>query len=101
LQNSSPIPPTYLEQKRKEAQRQYKDEQAYIESHKEEFERLLQQDQHAMAKEVPNNLWEAFSAMAEKKPTTAEDKPPSAGDLGSSTGGASGSVDASVSPSRT
>jgi len=65
---SSPIPPTYLEQKRKEAQHQYREEQAYIQAHKEEFERLLEQDQQAMAKDAPNNLWDAFRAMNGVRP---------------------------------
>jgi len=57
---ASGIPPTYLEQKRREAQMQYQEEQKYIAEHKEELERLLAQEQEAMAGEVPGTLWEAF-----------------------------------------
>ena len=56
----SAIPPTYLEQKRREAQMQYQEEQKYIREHKEDLERLLKQEQDAMASETPGSLWEAF-----------------------------------------
>jgi len=39
---------------------QYQEEQNYIAEHKEELERLLAQEQEAMAGEVPGTLWEAF-----------------------------------------
>ncbi|TFK37060.1 HAD-like domain-containing protein [Crucibulum laeve] len=57
-------PATYLEQKRREAQAQYKEEQKYIQEHKEELEKLLQQDQEAMAAQVPGNLWEAIGGVS-------------------------------------
>ncbi|KAL0955543.1 hypothetical protein HGRIS_001779 [Hohenbuehelia grisea] len=57
----SSIPPTYLEQKRKEAQMLYREEQAYIATNKEQFEKLLEQDQAAAAQGVPNSLWEMVS----------------------------------------
>lgn len=53
-------PPTYLEQKRAEAQKQYLEEQKYLRDNRAELERLLEQDQKAMAAQVPNNLWEAI-----------------------------------------
>lgn len=56
-------PPTYLEQKRKEAQMQYKEEQAYIAKNKEMLENLWKQDQELMAASVPKNLWEAIDQM--------------------------------------
>lgn len=56
----SAIPPTYLEQKRLEAQLQYQEEQKYITDHKDELERLMKQEQDAMAADVPGTLWEAF-----------------------------------------
>ncbi|KAF9222277.1 HAD-like protein [Gyrodon lividus] len=64
----SPIPPTYLEQKRAEAQRQYREEQAYIAAHKDEFDRLLEEDRQAMAKEMSGSLWSVLDGMAGKKP---------------------------------
>ncbi|KZT21120.1 HAD-like protein [Neolentinus lepideus HHB14362 ss-1] len=62
--NTSPIPPTYLEQKRAEAQQMYKEEQAYIAAHKDEFERLLEEDRKAMAREMSGSLWGAIGKMA-------------------------------------
>ncbi|KAG2129760.1 HAD-like domain-containing protein [Suillus clintonianus] len=64
----SPIPLTYLEQKRLEAQRQYKEEQSYIMTHKDEFERLLEEDRQAMAREMSGSLWGVLDAMGGKKP---------------------------------
>lgn len=61
--NASPVPPTYLEQKRHEAQLQYREEQAYITSNKENFERLIKEEQDAMAKQMPGTFWGAASAV--------------------------------------
>ncbi|KAG9308604.1 hypothetical protein JVU11DRAFT_11711 [Chiua virens] len=69
----SPIPPTYLEQKRTEAQRQYKEEQAYIASHKAEFDKLLEDDRQAMAKEMPGSLLGVLDTMSGKKKPQAEE----------------------------
>lgn len=66
-ESRSPIPLTYLEQKRLEAQRQYKEEQAYIAAHKDEFERLLEEDRQAMAREMSGSLWNALDGMTGKK----------------------------------
>lgn len=68
----SPIPLTYLEQKRLEAQRQYKEEQLYIATHKAEFERLLEEDRQAMAREMGGSLWGMLDAMAGKKAAAAK-----------------------------
>ncbi|KAG2370260.1 HAD-like domain-containing protein [Suillus spraguei] len=68
----SPIPLTYLEQKRLEAQRQYKEEQLYIVTHKAEFERLLEEDRQAMAREMGGSLWGMLDAMAGKKADAAK-----------------------------
>jgi len=53
----SPVPPMYLEQKRAEAQALYKEEQAYIATNKENFERLLEEDRQAMAREMSGNAF--------------------------------------------
>lgn len=45
---------------------QYRDEQKYIADHREELEKLLKQEQEAIAGETPGNLWEAFDAIAGK-----------------------------------
>ncbi|KAG1874221.1 HAD-like domain-containing protein [Suillus tomentosus] len=68
----SPIPLTYLEQKRLEAQRQYKEEQLYIATHKDEFERLLEEDRKAMAREMSGSLWSVLDTMAGKKADVAK-----------------------------
>jgi len=62
-QSKSPIPPTYLEQKRAEAQMLYKEEQAYIAVNKENFERLLEEDRQAMAKEMSGNALGVVQSM--------------------------------------
>lgn len=74
LQSShSPIPPTYLEQKRIEAQRQYKEEQAYIAAHKAEFDKALDEERQAMAKEMSGSLLGLIDNMGGKKSQNAED----------------------------
>ncbi|KIK50841.1 hypothetical protein GYMLUDRAFT_266045 [Collybiopsis luxurians FD-317 M1] len=56
-------PPTYLEQKRKEAQQQYLDEQAQIAKNKDYLESLLKHEQALMAAQAPSNIWEAIEAV--------------------------------------
>lgn len=68
----SSVPLTYLEQKRLEAQRQYKEEQLYIATHKDEFERLLEEDRQAMAREMSGSLMGVLDAMAGKKAGAAK-----------------------------
>ncbi|KAJ7767465.1 HAD-like domain-containing protein [Mycena maculata] len=64
----SKIPPTYLEQKRREAQEQYAEEQKYIREHKDYLEGLLKKEQEMMANEVPGTLWEAIGQMTGEPP---------------------------------
>ena len=90
------IPPTYLEQKRKEAQLQYMKEQRYIQTNKAYFEKLLELDQEAMAKEVPNNLWEAFRTMAAGETTSTGSE---ASSVQNSSSGSTSSSSSSVLPS--
>ncbi|KAJ3546049.1 hypothetical protein NM688_g5555 [Phlebia brevispora] len=71
--DSSPIPPTYLEQKRHEAQLQYQEEQAYIAANKDNFERLIKEEQDAMAKQMPNTFWGAAGAMLTPPPPGTPD----------------------------
>lgn len=52
---------------------QYKEEQAYIAAHKDEFEKLLEQDQLAMAAEVPGSLWEAIDQLKGVPPKKKDD----------------------------
>ncbi|KAG6829171.1 hypothetical protein H0H92_005426 [Tricholoma furcatifolium] len=60
-------PPTYLEQKRYEAQMQYREEQKYIADHRDELEKLLAQDQAAAQGDMPGSLWEAIGQFQGKK----------------------------------
>ena len=64
-------PPTYLELKRQEAQRHYKDEMKYINDNKEELERLLAHDQQMMNAQVPGTLLEAVDQILGKAPPPA------------------------------
>ncbi|KAK1225047.1 mitochondrial inner membrane protein required for protein import [Marasmius sp. AFHP31] len=68
-------PPTYLEQKRKEAQLQYKEEQAYMAKNKDYLEQLLKQEQDMMAAQVPKNLWEAIDQFRGNPPPDAQGQP--------------------------
>lgn len=61
-------PPTYLERKREEAQRDYKLEQAQIEQQKDNLERGLEEQQRAFAAQVPGNLLEAMDRFAGNPP---------------------------------
>ncbi|KAI0629646.1 NIF-domain-containing protein [Trametes polyzona] len=69
---ASPVPLTYLEQKRLEAQQHYKEEQDYLAANKENFDRMIKEEQEAMAKEMPSTIWGAMQAMVAPPP------PPSA-----------------------
>ncbi|KIL61962.1 hypothetical protein M378DRAFT_13166 [Amanita muscaria Koide BX008] len=60
-------PPTYLELKRKEAQMHYLEEQKYLETHKDDLERLIKQQEEAMASQVPTNLWAALDQFSKKE----------------------------------
>ena len=75
----SAIPPTYLEQKRAEAQRQYKEEQTYIATHKAEFDKALEEERQAMAKEMSGSLLGLLDNMAGKKPQEGESNKTAAG----------------------
>ena len=61
-------PPTYLERKREEAQRDYRIDQANLERQKDELERRLEEDQRAFAAQVPGNLLEAMDRFAGNPP---------------------------------
>lgn len=78
----SPIPPTYLEQKRAEAQSIYKQELAYIQANKATLEKMLEEQKQQEAKEMSGTLW---NMVAGKK---QEDK--SVVGSGAPVGGASG-----------
>ncbi|KAG7091437.1 hypothetical protein E1B28_010473 [Marasmius oreades] len=71
-------PPSYLEQKRKEYQLTYKEEQAYLAKNKDYLEKLLKQEQEMMAAQVPKNLWEAIDQMRGNAPPGANPHSPDA-----------------------
>lgn len=62
-------PPTYLERKRQEAQKDYQLDLANIERQKDTLEKLLEDDQKAMAAQVAGSLWEAMDRFAGNQPT--------------------------------
>ena len=64
-------PPTYLERKRQEAQRDYRLERAHIERQKDNLERMMEENQRAVAAQVPNNLFEAIDRFAGNPPPDA------------------------------
>ncbi|KAG6382185.1 HAD-like domain-containing protein [Boletus reticuloceps] len=66
--SNSPIPPTYLEQKRAEAQRQYREERAHLAAHKAEFDKALEEENKRIAKEMSGSLLGFIENMAGKKP---------------------------------
>lgn len=63
--DDSPVPPTYLEQKRREAQANYREEQAYIAANKAHFDKLLKEEQEAYEKQMPSTFWGAISAFTQ------------------------------------
>lgn len=78
----SPIPPTYLEQKRAEAQSIYKQELAYIQANKATLEKMLEEQKQQEAKEMSGTLWNVVAGRKQ------EDKSVVGG--GAPVGGASG-----------
>jgi len=60
-------PPTYLEQKRKEAQQLYLEEMAFIEKNKNEFEKLIAQDREAAKSGMPDSLLGVLEAVVGRK----------------------------------
>lgn len=46
-----------------EAQRQYLEEQEYLRQNKDNFDRMIKEEQEAMAKQMPSTFWGAASAM--------------------------------------
>ncbi|KAI5116777.1 hypothetical protein M0805_008732 [Coniferiporia weirii] len=64
----SPEPLTYLEQKRREAQAHYLEEQAYIAANRGHFDRLIEEDRQAAAAQLSGNLWSLMAGMAGPPP---------------------------------
>ncbi|KAI0343556.1 HAD-like protein [Trametopsis cervina] len=59
----SKVPLTYLEQKRIEAQSMYREEQAYIAANKDNFDKLIKEEQQALERQMPNTFLGAVGAM--------------------------------------
>ena len=55
---------------------QYSEEQAYIAANKENFERLIKEDQEAMARQMPSTFWGAAGAMIGPPPAGGEPSKP-------------------------
>ncbi len=55
-----------------EAQRQYIEEQKYIEANRETLDKMLEQEQQAMAAQAPGSLFEVFGAMKKTEPKDGE-----------------------------
>ncbi|KAL5504535.1 TIM50 [Sanghuangporus vaninii] len=64
----SPEPLTYLEQKRKEAQQHYIEEQKYIAANREQFDKLLEEDRKAAAEAMSGNLWTVLGGIGGAPP---------------------------------
>ncbi|KAI0046454.1 HAD-like protein [Auriscalpium vulgare] len=58
-EKAAPLPLTYLEAKRKEAQSVYLEEKKYIEEHKAEFEKLIEADRQA---QMTGPIWSNIAA---------------------------------------
>ncbi|KAL5483075.1 TIM50_2 [Sanghuangporus weigelae] len=83
----SPEPLTYLEQKRKEAQQHYIEEQKYIAANREQFDKLLEEDRKAAAEAMSGNLWTVLGGIGGAPPP-----PPQQGQPQEGTGKDDGSV---------
>jgi mitochondrial import inner membrane translocase subunit TIM50 len=59
--SKSNAPLTYLEQKRRAAQEEYRDMQAFIAARKGDYERLQEAERQALAKKMSGTLWGALS----------------------------------------
>lgn len=59
---------TYLEQKRREAQAMYLEEKRYIDSNRENFAKLLKDEQDAMAREMTGTFWSAAQYLLTGQP---------------------------------
>ena len=64
----SPVPLTYLEQKRKEAQALYLEEQKYLEQNREHFEQLLEEERKAAAAQMAGNLFNVMASLGGPPP---------------------------------
>jgi len=66
-------PPTYLEQKREEAQQLYRQEQEYLKANEAEFKRLRDEDIERQMKEMKGSLWGFLNGQMVLPPAEGED----------------------------
>ncbi|KAI6043535.1 HAD-like domain-containing protein [Pisolithus marmoratus] len=66
----SPIPPTYLEQKRMEAQNLYRQEQAYIQANKATLDKMIEEQKQQEAKEMSGTLWNMIAGRKQEGKST-------------------------------
>ncbi|KAL4068765.1 HAD-like domain-containing protein [Scleroderma yunnanense] len=71
---NSPIPPTYLEQKRAEAQQTYKQEMAYIEANKATLDKMIEEQRQQEAKEMSGSLWNMIAGKKTEDDKTSQPK---------------------------
>ncbi|KAH9935110.1 NIF-domain-containing protein [Epithele typhae] len=89
--SGSQAPPTYLEQKRLEAQHQYLEEQEYLKKNKAYFDQLIKEEQEAAARQMPSTFWGAAQAMM-GPPPAADGAPPTQQGAGAPGAAASSAV---------
>ncbi|PCH35686.1 HAD-like protein [Wolfiporia cocos MD-104 SS10] len=62
--DASPVPPTYLEQKRREAQKHYEEERAWVLANREKFDALIKEEQDKMMQEMSGGtIWGAAQSL--------------------------------------
>lgn len=62
------MPPTYLEQKRAEAQLQYKEEVAYLEANKPNLDKMIEEERAAMLRDGAGSLLGALQVFTGPPP---------------------------------
>ena len=70
----SPVPPTYLEQKRAEAQQTYRQELAYIETNKATLDKMIEEQRQHEAKEMSGSLWNIMTGKKAEGDKTSQAK---------------------------
>ena len=75
-ENTGPEPLTYLEQKRKEAQAHYREEQAYIAANKSHFDNLIEEDRKALEQQMSGNLFSMLSNIGAPPPPPPQGQEP-------------------------
>jgi len=69
------MPETYLEKARREAQAVYLQEQKYLQDNKAEFDRIMQADMEARAKEMGGTVFGMMAGFVPKPTPSVDDRP--------------------------